>query len=117
MHPRIYIGRLNGQVKKNQVNNLFGKFGEIKDILMKEDFAFIEFDKSESAQEAIKKMNGYQIEGTQIRLVVEEARPKSPEERKDYPKSRITLQNTPKTAQKALQKNSIFFSYFNFFEQ
>lgn len=80
MHPRIYIGRLNGQIKKKEIVELFGKYGEIVDILMKEEFAFIEYVKSESAQIAIKEMNGFQIEGSTARLVVEEARPKSPEE-------------------------------------
>ena len=82
MHPRIYIGRLNNTIKKKDIVEIFGKYGEIVDILMKEDFAFVEFVKTESAQLAIKEMNGYQIPGTQARLVVEEARPKSPEERR-----------------------------------
>lgn len=80
MHPRIYIGRLNNTIKKKDIVEIFGKYGEIVDILMKEDFAFVEFVKTESAQLAIKEMNGFQIPGTQARLVVEEARPKSPEE-------------------------------------
>lgn len=83
MHPRIYVGRLNGEIKKKQIVELFGKYGEIVDILMKEDFAFIEFVKIDSAQTAIKEMNGFQIEGSNARLVVEEARPKSPEECKE----------------------------------
>lgn len=80
MHPRIYIGRVNGKMKKNDILDLFSKYGEIVDLLMKEDFAFIEYQKSESAQLAIKEMNGYLVPGTQVRLVVEGARPKSPEE-------------------------------------
>lgn len=82
MHPRIYIGRLNSNIKKKDIVEHFGKYGEIVDILMKEDFAFVEFVKTESAQLAIKEMNGFQIPGSQTRLVVEEARPKSPEERR-----------------------------------
>lgn len=81
MHPRIYVGRLNGSIKRNELVELFGKYGEILDILIKDDFAFIEFKNTESAQIAIKEMNGYQIPDSQTRLVVEEARPKSPEER------------------------------------
>jgi len=45
---------------------------------MKDDFAFVEFKQPESAATAIKEMNGFQVGNT--RLVVEVARPKSPEE-------------------------------------
>ena len=78
MHPRMYIGRLNGDVKKKDILELFGKYGDITDILMKDDFAFVEFKQPESASSAIKEMNGYQMGNS--RLVVEVARPKSPEE-------------------------------------
>lgn len=78
MHPRMYIGRLNGDIKKRDIQDLFGKYGDIVDILMKDDFAFVEFKQPESAATAIKEMNGFQVGNT--RLVVEVARPKSPEE-------------------------------------
>jgi len=57
---------------------LFGKYGDIVDILMKDDFAFVEYKNPESAATAIKEMNGHQVGTT--RLVVEVARPKSPDE-------------------------------------
>ena len=48
-HPRIYVGRLNGSVKRKELLEMFAKHGEIVDILMKEDFAFIEYIKAGDA--------------------------------------------------------------------
>jgi len=73
-HPRLYVGRITSQVSQNDLVNLFSKYGEIIDILMKDDFAFLEFANSKQAQNALKELNGYSIGGS--RLVVEAARPK-----------------------------------------
>jgi RNA recognition motif-containing protein len=56
---------------------MFAKYGEIVDILMKEEFAFIEYIKPESANNAIKELNGKYINN--VRIVVEEARPRTEE--------------------------------------
>ncbi len=53
---------------------MFAKYGEIVDILMKEDFAFVEYIKPEAAQQAIKELNGKCVGSA--RIVVEEARPR-----------------------------------------
>jgi RNA recognition motif-containing protein len=45
-HPRIYVGRLAKTVTREDLLALFGKFGEITDIMRKEDYAFIEFAES-----------------------------------------------------------------------
>jgi len=76
-HPRIYIGRLNGSVKRKELLELFARYGEIVDILMKDDFAFIEYIKPQSAHQAIKEMNGKTMGS--VRIVVEEARPRQEE--------------------------------------
>lgn len=73
-HPRIYVGRLNGTVKRKELVEMFVKYGDIVDILMKEDFAFVEYIKPEAAQQAIKELNGRHIGSA--RIVVEEARPR-----------------------------------------
>lgn len=73
-HPRIYVGRLNGSVKRKELLDMFAKYGEIVDILMKEDFAFVEYIKPEAAQQAIKELNGKCVGSA--RIVVEEARPR-----------------------------------------
>ena len=75
VHPRIYVGRLSGStIKRKELLEMFAKYGEIVDILMKDDFAFIEYIKPESALLSIKELNGKYINN--VRIVVEEARPR-----------------------------------------
>lgn len=76
-HPRIYIGRLNSTVKRKQLLDMFARYGEIVDILMKDNYAFVEYIKPQSAMQAIKEMNGKSIGNA--RIVVEEARPRQDE--------------------------------------
>ena len=72
------MGRLNGGgIKRKELLEMFAKYGEIVDILMKEEFAFIEYIKPESANNAIKELNGKYINN--VRIVVEEARPRTEE--------------------------------------
>ena len=54
--------------------NSFGAYGELIDILMKEDYAFIEFGTTAGATKALNELNGARIAGSKI--VVEEAKPK-----------------------------------------
>jgi hypothetical protein len=41
---RLYIGRLPANITKTDLVNAFSKYGEISDILIKDDFAFIVFN-------------------------------------------------------------------------
>lgn len=63
----------------------FGRYGEITDIMRKEDYAFIEFADGSFAAQAVKDMNGYNLGGAKI--VVESARPK--DETKDIKTTRL----------------------------
>ena len=88
-HPRIYVGRLNGTVKRKNLLEMFARYGDIVDILMKDDFAFIEYIKPESALQSIKEMNGKTIGN--VRIVVEEARPRQDEGSPFFSDSKVLL--------------------------
>lgn len=53
---------------------LFSKYGEIVEIMMKDDFAFVEYSHMHSAAKALNELNGARLGGQKIQ--VEEARPK-----------------------------------------
>jgi len=57
-HPRLYVGKLPETIKKQDLINAFAPYGDIEDILMKDDFAFIEFSNLVSATKALLDMNG-----------------------------------------------------------
>lgn len=53
---------------------MFKKYGDIVEIMMKDDFAFVEFAHIHSAAKALGELNGARLQNQKIQ--VEEARPK-----------------------------------------
>lgn len=45
-HSRIYVGRLSKTITKEDLMAHFNRYGEITDIMRKEDYAFIEYSES-----------------------------------------------------------------------
>lgn len=72
MTRRVYVGRVSKYVRDRDLEDLFGKYGRIRDLSIKHDYAFVEFDSSRSADDAIHYLDGYKLEGE--RLIVEPAR-------------------------------------------
>ena len=58
IHPRLYIGKLDESVRKQDLISAFSQYGDINDILMKDDFAFLEFNNVQAATKALLDMNG-----------------------------------------------------------
>lgn len=73
-NARIYIGRLSRRTRAQDIRDAFRKFGAIKTLDLKSDYAFLEYDDEKQAKEAIKKMDREELDGHQI--IVEEAIPK-----------------------------------------
>jgi RNA recognition motif-containing protein len=79
-HKRLYVGDLPASVTENQLHNLFDGVGSVESInLMRNSaihsFAFVEMASPEAAREAIKRFNGYDMQGS--RLIVYAVPPKS----------------------------------------
>ncbi|KAJ3191079.1 hypothetical protein HK101_008102 [Irineochytrium annulatum] len=70
---KVYVGRLPPNAQKRDLEELFGKYGRILSVEIKQGgFAFVEFDEVRDAEDAIKGLNGYPFEGD--RLMVEFSR-------------------------------------------
>jgi RNA recognition motif-containing protein len=78
----IYVGNLSPDVGKDDLIEMFDKFGEIKEVRLIKDkfrgkfkgFAFIEIPSNEQAQKAIEEINGKELK--ERALSVSEAKPK-----------------------------------------
>ena len=66
----MYVAKLHRNTNENDLRDAFSKFGKIKDVVLKHNFAFIEFEEHEAAEDAIKEMNGKKFVN-QEELVVE----------------------------------------------
>lgn len=82
MASKLYVGSLSFSVNDDQLKELFSSAGTVvsasviidRDSNQSKGFGFVEMSSDAEAQEAIKSLNGKEVEGRTI--VVNEARPK-----------------------------------------
>ena len=71
-NTRIFIRNLPPKITEEDLNKLFSKCGKIEEIIIKNNFAFIEYSTVQSSLNAIRNFNDYNFHGTKI--VVEQAK-------------------------------------------
>ena len=82
MGRKLYVGNLSYDTGESQLQELFGKAGNVDTVKVMRDmatgrargFAFVEMSSDEEAQAAISQLNDFELDGR--RLAVNEARPK-----------------------------------------
>ena len=75
MQNKIFVGNLSFKIDEQELQNVFGKFGEITEIKIPTDresgrargFAFITFESQQSAQEALS-MDGKELSERAVRV-------------------------------------------------
>src|SRR5512141_1644125 len=85
MASKVFVGNLDFNTTKTEVQTLFAEVGEIRDVFLPTDresgrprgFAFVEYASEEDAAKAIERFNGYQLSGRALRVNAAEDRPKS----------------------------------------
>lgn len=70
MGTRIYVGKLNINARERDVERFFKGYGHVKEILMKNGFAFVEFEDYRDADDAIYELNGKEILGERVILEI-----------------------------------------------
>jgi RNA recognition motif. (a.k.a. RRM, RBD, or RNP domain) len=84
MGSKVFVGNLDYNTRREEVQTLFAQVGEIRDVFLPTDretgrprgFAFVEFVNDEDAPKAIEKFNGYQLGGRALRVNAAEDRPR-----------------------------------------
>lgn len=66
---RLYVGHLSSKARERDVEELFSRYGRVREILLKNGFGFVEFDDARDAEEAVYRCNGKDLRGE--RIVVE----------------------------------------------
>lgn len=78
---KLYVGNLSYSVTNEQLQELFGQFGEVSNvnIINGKGFGFVEMTTPEGAEKAQAELNGTDYEGRSLKI--DEARP--PKDRGD----------------------------------
>ncbi|KAL9422043.1 hypothetical protein AB3S75_034338 [Citrus x aurantiifolia] len=81
---RLYVGRLASRTRSRDLEEIFSRYGRIRDVDMKRDFAFVEFSDPRDADDARYSLNGRDVDGS--RIIVEFARggPRGPGGSREY---------------------------------
>ena len=85
MSSKVFVGNLDFNTTKEEVQSLFGQIGELRDVFLpvdresgrKRGFAFVEFTSDDDAAKAIEKFNGYELSGRALRVNAAEDRPRT----------------------------------------
>lgn len=75
MATRVFVGNLPIDIKERELEDLFSKYGKIRDIDIKNPsrppaFAFITFDDARDADDAIYGRDGYSFDGMRLRVEI-----------------------------------------------
>jgi RNA recognition motif-containing protein len=91
----LYVGNLSYDASEDDVRNLFEEFGSVVSVTIVRDretqkargFGFVQMEKDDSAQDAIRELNGSNFHNRPLK--VNEARPREREQssRGSYPRS------------------------------
>lgn len=84
MATKLYVGNLSYQTTEEDLRELFAAVGEVTSVAVVTDrdtgrsrgFAFVEMGSEEAAREAIRQLNGKQVDDRELQ--VNEARPREP---------------------------------------
>lgn len=84
MGSKVFVGNLDYNTRREEVQAIFAEIGEIRDVFLPTDretgrprgFAFVEFANEEDAAKAIEKFNGHQLGGRALRVNAAEDRPR-----------------------------------------
>ena len=82
-NTRIFIRNLPLKVKEEDLSNLFSKCGKVEEVILKTNFAFIEYANVQSSLNAIRNFNDYNFRGSKIIVELAKTRNEKLQEREN----------------------------------
>jgi len=71
MSCKLYVGGLTQETSEDDLSDAFAKFGTVTDIWISRDrpgFGFVTFEDKDSADEAMRELNGQNVAGCTVRI-------------------------------------------------
>jgi len=99
---RVYVGRLSSRTRERDLDDVFSKYGRVQSCDLKYGYAFVEFEDPRDAEDAVRALDGHNLDGS--RIVVEFSRGgrrsgprggynRGPPQRSDY---RVAIEGLPR---------------------
>lgn len=82
-NTRIFIRNLPLKVNEEDLSNLFSKCGKVEEVILKTNFAFIEYANVQSSLNAIRNFNDYNFRGSKIIVELAKTRNEKLQEREN----------------------------------
>lgn len=60
---QLYVGNLSEDGDEKAIRQLFGRYGGVREVLMKNGYAFVEMENALQAEQSMRDLNGEQVVG------------------------------------------------------
>ncbi|KAH0640982.1 hypothetical protein KY285_037568 [Solanum tuberosum] len=81
---RLYVGHLSSRTRSRDLERAFSKYGRVRDVDMKHDYAFVEFSDPRDADDARYYLDGRDIDGRRIIVEFAKGVPRGPGGSREY---------------------------------
>ncbi|CAE6076126.1 unnamed protein product [Arabidopsis arenosa] len=75
-NTRLYVGRLSSRTRTRDLERLFSRYGRVRDVDMKRDYAFVEFSDPRDADDARYYLDGRDFDGSRITVEASRGAPR-----------------------------------------
>ncbi|XP_070058169.1 serine/arginine-rich splicing factor RS2Z32-like isoform X1 [Nicotiana tomentosiformis] len=75
---RLYVGHLSSRTRSRDLEEVFSRYGRVRDVDMKRDYAFVEFSDPRDADDARYGLNGRDVDGSRITVEFAKGVPRGP---------------------------------------
>ncbi|XP_015698985.1 serine/arginine-rich splicing factor RS2Z33-like [Oryza brachyantha] len=65
-NTKLYVGRLSQRTRREDLENLFSRYGRVRHVNLKHDYGFVEFSDPRDANDARRDLNGREFDGSYI---------------------------------------------------
>ena len=64
----IHVGNISNETRTRDLDKLFSKCGDIRDIRSQRDYSFIDFYRTKDAEYAVREFDNYKLHGNRLRV-------------------------------------------------
>lgn len=77
---KVYVGNIDQRATKHQIEDIFSKYGPLRNVWVARNppgFAFVEFEDTRDAEDAVRNLDGSRACGNRIRVEMSNGRTRS----------------------------------------